>query len=111
MMRPLALLLAPLALVAADKEIGRRFYIRIVDPWEAVFGGVQLAGHAVLPNLVRLAGFSGHGAMFGPFTAHVARALCEAGHDVDTVETLGRPCPLAPFRVGRDFVHGEHMVI
>ena len=64
-----------------------------------------------VPNLVRLAGFSGHGAMFGPFTAHVARALCEAGHDLDAVETLGRPCPLAPFRVGRDFVHGEHMVI
>ena len=33
-----------------------------------------------VPNLIRLVGFSGHGAMFGPFTAAVARAgRCDSG--------------------------------
>jgi sarcosine oxidase subunit beta len=40
-------------------------------------------------NLLRLVGFSGHGAMFGPFTARVAAALAEAGRDVAEVELPG----------------------
>jgi glycine/D-amino acid oxidase-like deaminating enzyme len=64
-----------------------------------------------VPNLLRLAGFSGHGAMFGPFTALVAEALAEAGRDLDSVETLGRRCALRAFAIGRPFVMGEHMVI
>ncbi|MFZ5479952.1 MAG: NAD(P)/FAD-dependent oxidoreductase [Myxococcota bacterium] len=64
-----------------------------------------------VPNLIRLVGFSGHGAMFGPFTAHVAAALAEAGRDVETVPVLGFDVPLAPFRIGRRFVRGERLVI
>lgn len=64
-----------------------------------------------VPNLLRLAGFSGHGAMFGPFTALVAEALAEAGRNLDTVPTLGRNCPLKAFALGRPFLMGEHMVI
>lgn len=64
-----------------------------------------------VPNLLRLAGFSGHGAMFGPFTALVAESLAEAGHDVPTVRALGFDCDLAPFTLGRTPSHGEHMVI
>lgn len=64
-----------------------------------------------VPNLLRLVGFSGHGAMFGPFTARVAEALAEAGRDVDAVEVLGREAALAPFRIGRDFHGHEAMVI
>jgi sarcosine oxidase subunit beta len=41
-------------------------------------------------NLIRLVGFSGHGAMFGPFTARVALALAEAGEDVPTRGPVGR---------------------
>jgi sarcosine oxidase subunit beta len=64
-----------------------------------------------VPNLLRLAGFSGHGAMFGPFTALIGEALAEAGQDVATVRALGIDCPLGAFRIGREFHHGEHMVI
>ena len=62
-------------------------------------------------NLLRLAGFSGHGAMFGPFTARVAEALAEAGHDLDAVEVLGRSASLLPFGLRREFAHTESMVI
>ncbi|MDP2307905.1 MAG: FAD-binding oxidoreductase [Pseudomonadota bacterium] len=62
-------------------------------------------------NLVRLVGFSGHGAMFGPFTAHVAAALAEAGHDVPAVDVLGHAAELAAFRIGRRYGHGEKLVI
>ena len=31
-----------------------------------------------VPNLIRLAGFSGHGAMFGPFSSLVGERLAEA---------------------------------
>lgn len=62
-------------------------------------------------NLVRAAGFSGHGAMFGPFTARVVEALASAGQDVDAVEVLGERASLDPFRIGRVFQKGEAMVI
>lgn len=65
----------------------------------------------LVSNLVRLAGFSGHGAMFGPFTALVGEHLCEAGRDLPSIRVLERDCTLAPFSVDREFVHGEHMVI
>ena len=63
------------------------------------------------PNLLRLAGFSGHGAMFGPFTARVAEVLAEAGRDVETIEVLGRDVSLAPFRIAREYTGHEAMVI
>jgi sarcosine oxidase subunit beta len=62
-------------------------------------------------NLLRLVGFSGHGAMFGPFTALIAEALAEGGASVRSVRALGVDCTLDPFRLDRAFVHGEHMVI
>ncbi|MCB9762692.1 MAG: FAD-binding oxidoreductase [Alphaproteobacteria bacterium] len=64
-----------------------------------------------VPNLLRLVGFSGHGAMFGPFTARVAAALAEAGRSLDHVEVLGEQASLAPFRIGRALGGGEAMVI
>lgn len=65
----------------------------------------------LVPNLLRLSGFSGHGAMFGPFTALVGDALVAAGASIPEVEVLGERTPLAPFAIGRDFSGAEHMVI
>lgn len=62
-------------------------------------------------NLLRLVGFSGHGAMFGPFTAAVAVALAEAGRDLDSIQILGRQASLSPFSLSRSFQHAESMVI
>ena len=64
-----------------------------------------------VPNLIRLAGFSGHGAMFGPFTARVGAALAAAGRDLDAVPVLDGHASLAPFRIGRPFDSHEHLVI
>ena len=62
-------------------------------------------------NLIRLVGFSGHGAMFGPFTARVARTLAEAGRDVPSVHLDGETVELDPFRIGREMSTAETMVI
>jgi sarcosine oxidase, subunit beta len=64
-----------------------------------------------VPNLIRLAGFSGHGAMFGPFTALVAGELAEAGRNVSHVRALGHDVPIAAFRLDRDPVVPESVVI
>ena len=64
-----------------------------------------------VPNVLRLVGFSGHGAMFGPFTARVAAAFCEAGEDLDTVELHDGPVDVGAFALDREFVAGEHLVI
>ena len=61
-------------------------------------------------NLVRLVGFSGHGAMFGPFTARVAVELAE-GRNPSSVELFGEPVALDAFRIGRAFSDSESMVI
>ncbi|TNE85183.1 MAG: FAD-binding oxidoreductase [Deltaproteobacteria bacterium] len=62
-------------------------------------------------NLMRLVGFSGHGAMFGPFTALVAKALAEAGADVDTVDVDGEDVSLEAFALDRELGEAETMVI
>lgn len=64
-----------------------------------------------VPNLIRLAGFSGHGAMFGPFTALVGASLAEAGCDLPAVEALGRAVSISGFRVEREYRHAEALVI
>ncbi|MCB9744892.1 MAG: FAD-binding oxidoreductase [Alphaproteobacteria bacterium] len=64
-----------------------------------------------VPNLIRLVGFSGHGAMFGPFTAAVAVGLAEAGRSIEHVEVLGEQAELSCFRIGREMGGGEAMVI
>src|SRR5690606_34212322 len=55
-----------------------------------------------LPNLLRLVGFSGHGAMFGPFTARVAAALADAGHDLPAIGVDGEQISLGAFAIGRE---------
>jgi glycine/D-amino acid oxidase-like deaminating enzyme len=62
-------------------------------------------------GLIRAVGFSGHGAMFGPFSARVIEALAEAGRSLPSVEVLGRQADLAAFRIGRSFHHAEALVI
>lgn len=62
-------------------------------------------------NLIHLVGFSGHGAMFGPFTAAVAAALAEAGRDLDALEVDEGRVSLAAFRIGREPAHAERLVI
>lgn len=62
-------------------------------------------------NLIRMVGFSGHGAMFGPFSAQVGLALAEAGGSIEHVSVLGEQAELAPFKIGRDFGAAEAMVI
>lgn len=64
-----------------------------------------------LTNYLRLVGFSGHGAMFGPFSAQVGLAHCEAGQDVSVIEIEGESIPLHAFNIGRDFDAHEAMVI
>jgi sarcosine oxidase subunit beta len=64
-----------------------------------------------IPNLLRLVGFSGHGAMFGPFTAAIATALAEAGKALDSVEIATGRAELAAFRIHRAFKNHEQMVI
>ena len=58
-------------------------------------------------NLIRLVGFSGHGAMFGPFTARVALALAESGRDVPTMDLDGEEVELDAFRIGRAYAAHE----
>lgn len=64
-----------------------------------------------LTNVVRLIGFSGHGAMFGPFSAQVGLQLCEAGKDLETIDLDGESVELHAFRIGRDYEHHEALVI
>ncbi len=65
----------------------------------------------LVPNLIRLAGFSGHGAMFGPYTALVGAALAEAGAPIPTVDVAGETVSTAAFSIDRPFHHAESMVI
>ena len=64
-----------------------------------------------IPNLIRLVGFSGHGAMFGPFSARVCLALIEAGTHLPVIQIDGQPIDLSPFKIGRAFDQQEQMVI
>ena len=62
-------------------------------------------------NLIHLAGFSGHGAMFGPFTALVGLKLAEAEKDIEYVDALEGKVYLDAFSAQRKFHHAEDMVI
>lgn len=62
-------------------------------------------------NLVRLVGFSGHGAMMAPFTARIGTALATAGHDLDHLDLDGHAVDLTCFQLGRAFDSTEEMVI
>lgn len=65
----------------------------------------------VYSNYLRLVGFSGHGAMFGPFTARVALALCEAGGNLESFDLDGDSVGLTAFALERHFLRHEAMVI
>ena len=62
-------------------------------------------------NLLHLVGFSGHGAMFGPFTALAAGYLAEAGSDLEHISVLGEAVSMAAFALNREYHATEHMVI
>ena len=66
---------------------------------------------AYRPNLMRLVGFSGHGAMFGPFSSYVGLQLAENGKDLDQIEIMGEKVSMDAFSIDRQFKHSEHMVI
>lgn len=64
-----------------------------------------------VPNLIRAVGFSGHGAMMGPFNATAVLALATAGTDVASVKLEEGDVPMDVFAIGRSFDHAESMVI
>ncbi len=64
-----------------------------------------------VPNLIRAVGFSGHGAMMGPFNATAVAALVAAGTDIASVKLEEGDVPMDVFAIGRSFDHAESMVI
>jgi glycine/D-amino acid oxidase-like deaminating enzyme len=64
-----------------------------------------------VPNLIRAVGFSGHGAMMGPFNAAAVTALVAAGTDITFVKLDEGDVPMDGFAIGRSFQHAESMVI
>ena len=63
------------------------------------------------PALLHAAGFSGHGAMMGPFTANVIRQMVLAGENLPEVDIDGSAVDIQDLLVGRTFTQGEGMVI
>jgi len=65
-----------------------------------------------ISNFIRLVGFSGHGAMFGPFTAAIALKLAEAGQSISSTDLgMGSDISIECFQIGREFEAHENMVI
>ena len=62
-------------------------------------------------NLIHAVGFSGHGAMLGPFTAAAVTAMAIAGESLDSIQLGGREIDLRPLLVGRSPRASEGMVI
>jgi len=63
------------------------------------------------PTLLHAAGFSGHGAMMGPFTANVITQMACAGSTLPIVTLDGVDVDISDLLVGRTFARGEGMVI
>ncbi len=63
------------------------------------------------PGLLHAAGFSGHGAMLGPFTAKAIAAMALAGETLTSVRVEDEEIDVGAMLVGRDFTHAEGMVI
>jgi len=63
------------------------------------------------PALMHAAGFSGHGAMMGPFTASVTTQMALAGETLPQVDIDGSAVDISDLLVGRTFAKGEGMVI
>ena len=62
-------------------------------------------------NLIRMVGFSGHGAMFGPFSAAIATGLAQAGQTLNSIEIQTGRADLSAFHINRGFENHEQMVI
>ena len=63
------------------------------------------------PRLIHAAGFSGHGAMMGPFSAAVVHAMALTGPELRSLHIGGEEIPLADLLIGRRFGTSEGMVI
>ncbi len=63
------------------------------------------------PRLLHAVGFSGHGAMMGPFTAAATTEMALAGETLHSVNVGGRTIDLAALRIGRVAERSEGMVI
>jgi len=63
------------------------------------------------PALLHAVGFSGHGAMMGPFTAAAVTEMALAGRTLDAIELGGRRIDLRALQVGRTCETHEGMVI
>jgi glycine/D-amino acid oxidase-like deaminating enzyme len=66
-----------------------------------------------IPNLIHCAGFSGHGLMHAPFSAHIVSHLVSTGRNIEQIPlpfNLG-PVDVKTFWVDRVFLHPEGMVI
>ena len=63
------------------------------------------------PGLLHAAGFSGHGAMLGPFTAAAIAQMALAGRTLRTVMLDDEEVDLTDLLIGRDYSHAEGMVI
>jgi len=63
------------------------------------------------PRLIHAAGFSGHGAMMGPFTAAVIHGMAMSGPEFRSLHIAGHEVPLDDLLIGRSFGAGEGMVI
>ena len=66
-----------------------------------------------VPNLIHVAGFSGHGLMHAPFSARIVAHLIAENRNLDVMELplgLGT-VSLAPYRIDREPAGGESMVI
>jgi len=64
-----------------------------------------------VPNLLHAAGFSGHGAMIGPFTAAVIAAFVHAGVTLPSIQLPTGEVDVRAFHVDRRAQAGEGMVI
>lgn len=63
------------------------------------------------PALLHAAGFSGHGAMMGPFTAQAIAAMALAGETLPVIDVDGAEVDISDLLVGRAYSKGEGMVI
>jgi sarcosine oxidase, subunit beta len=63
------------------------------------------------PRLLHAVGFSGHGAMMGPFTAAATTEMALAGETLHSIDVGGRTISLAALRIGRVSHQSEGMVI
>ncbi|NQT33902.1 FAD-binding oxidoreductase [bacterium] len=65
-----------------------------------------------VPNLIHVAGFSGHGLMHAPFSARIVAELLRAGRDIEEMELPNfGAVDLKPYRIDREFHQREGQVI